>query len=96
MASSVRVMSIASLFATVVSETALCFFFFFFPLILPVPGGGGEGAYLVVLACPHLENVVALLTRPSVHDNMQVLCYIATHANKPSWPRRCITCITCL
>lgn len=74
MASSVRVMSIVSLLATVVSETALAFFSLscFLPSCCRY-----RGFVLFSLPGPRLENVVILI-RPSINDYMQVLCYIAT------------------
>lgn len=56
-------------------------------LFLLFPAAGAGGPSCCFLHGPRLENVVAL-TRPSINDYMQVLCYIATQANKPSCPSR--------
>ena len=66
-------------------------------LFLLFPAAGAGGPSCCILHGPRLENVVAL-TRPSINDYMQVLCYIATQANKPSCPSRVryIACPSCV
>lgn len=85
MAYPVRVMSPFPFF---LSSSSGLFLDFLFPFFFPV-----QGALLSFLART-LETLLPL--RSSIDDYMQVLCYIAMHANKPSCLPRYIACLSCV